>query len=59
MTVSNVDPTVVISGPAAVNESQTLRTYSFDTSDPGADTFTHGAPDCGASGVVVGSVTFN
>ena len=59
ISVQNVAPTVVISGPASVNESSALHTYSFDTSDPGADTFTHGAPDCGASGVVVGSVTFS
>ncbi|MEK6275737.1 MAG: hypothetical protein AABM30_10405, partial [Actinomycetota bacterium] len=59
ISVQNVDPTVVLSGPANVNESQTLHTYSFDTSDPGTDSFTHGTPSCGASGVLVGPVTFS
>ena len=60
VTVNNVDPTVVISGLATQNESQTLRTYSFDTTDPGTpDTFTAGTPDCGASGTFVGPITFN
>ena len=46
--VSNVDPTVVVTGPGNVSESQDLVTYEFDTTDPGvADTFTHGTPDCG------------
>ena len=45
VTVTNVDPTVVVSGDGSVSESQTLRTYSFDTTDPGVpDTFTHRHP---------------
>jgi hypothetical protein len=58
VTVNNVAPSVVISGPASVNEGQTLRTYSFDTTDPGADTFTAGTPDCG-TGAFVGPITFS
>ena len=50
VTVNNVAPTVVITGPTNVNESQTLRTYAFDTTDVGTlDTFTAGTPDCGAA----------
>ena len=60
VTVNNVAPSVVVSGPSPVDEAQTLRTYTFDTSDPGVpDTFTHGPASCGASGVLVGTVTFN
>jgi hypothetical protein len=57
--VNNVAPSVTIDGPSPVNEAQTLRTYTFDTTDPGAnDTFTQSGASCGASGVLVGSVTF-
>ena len=57
ISVQNVAPTVVLSGPSPVNESQTGHLYTFDTTDPGTDTFEFGA-SCGASGVVVGA-TFN
>ena len=60
VTVSNLAPSVVISGSTAVSESQTLVTYTFDTTDAGVlDTFSHGTPSCGASGVVVGPVVFS
>ena len=59
VTVNNVAPTVVITGPTNVNESQTLRNYAFDTTDVGTlDTFTAGTPDCG-SGVFVGPIVFS
>src|SRR4029078_2903931 len=58
LTIHNVDPTVVVTGPANADEGQT-KTFSFATTDPGtADTFTHGTPDCG-TGSLVGSVTFD
>ena len=60
VTVNNVAPSVVVTGPSPVDEAQTLRNYVFDTSDPGVpDTFTHGPASCGASGVLVGPVVFN
>ena len=43
--VSNVAPTVTLTGPLAANEGQT-KTYSYSFTDPGADTWTHGAA-CG------------
>ena len=59
--IDNVRPTVVITGPASVNESTVDVTYSFDTTDPGtADTFTAGTPSCGTSGTYVsGSIVFD
>ncbi|MGH3136129.1 MAG: PKD domain-containing protein [Gaiellaceae bacterium] len=60
VTVNNVAPSVVITGDSPVSESGDLHTYAFNTTDPGtADTFTHGTASCGASGVVVGAVTFS
>ena len=59
VTVNNVPPTVSLIGPSPVSESQTLRNYVFDTTDPGADTFTAGTPSCGVSGVFVGPIMFN
>ena len=60
VTVNNVAPSVVVTGPSPVDEAQTLRNYVFDTTDPGVpDTFTHGPASCGASGVLVGPVVFN
>jgi hypothetical protein len=51
LTVANVAPMVTLSGPDAADEGET-KSYSFATSDPGAnDTFT-GSASCGASGAV-------
>ena len=59
VTVNNVAPSVTVTGPSPVNESQTLRTYLFDTTDPGLnDTFSAGTPDCG-TGVFVGPIVFS
>ena len=41
-----------------VNEGST-HTYSFTTTDPGADTFTLDATECGTGGSQVGADTFN
>src|SRR5206468_1879271 len=58
LTMHNVAPTVAVTGATYVDEGQT-ETFNFDTTDPGtADTFTHGAPDCG-TGSLVGTVTFS
>ena len=58
--VSNVAPTVTLAAGnvLSVNEG-TQHTYSFTTSDPGADTFVLDATDCGANGTQVGLDTFN
>ncbi|MBA2634146.1 MAG: tandem-95 repeat protein [Chloroflexi bacterium] len=59
VTVSNVPPTVVITGPISIDESQTVRNYAFNTTDPGTlDTFTAGTPNCG-TGVFVGPIVFS
>jgi hypothetical protein len=49
--VNNVAPTVTLSGSQSVAEGSTA-TYSYTTSDPGAETFTRGAQDCGAGGTL-------
>ena len=43
---------------ATVNEG-TSHTYSFTTTDPGADRFTLGATECGTGGTQVGTDTFD
>ena len=53
VTVNNVNPSVVVTGASPVNESQTAVQYTFDTTDPGTDTFSAGTPTCGASGSYV------
>ncbi len=58
VTIANVAPTVTLNGLTPVNEG-TQHTYSFSTTDPGADTFTLLATDCGANGSQVGLDTFN
>ena len=58
VTVANVGPTVTLTGAASVNEGST-HTYSFTTSDPGADSFVLGATECGTGGSQVGTDTFN
>ena len=56
--VTNVDPTVTVSGDASIPEGQ-QRSYQISTSDPGAETFTLDAHSCGAAGTLVaGSLTF-
>ncbi len=55
VTVNNVAPKVVLSGPDTVDEGQT-REYSFTVTDAGsADSFTieNGYPTCGANGQLV------
>jgi hypothetical protein len=49
VSVANVAPKVVLTGPGSVDEGMT-RTYSFTVSDPGDDTFVaaSGHPDCDA-----------
>src|SRR5206468_549999 len=57
VTVSNVAPTVTLSGADHVSEGST-HTYSFTVSDPGDDTFTVNEPaypDCGTGGQYVAS----
>ena len=60
VTVNNVAPTVTLSAgnDLSVNEG-TSHTYSFTTSDPGADSFMLCATECGANGTQVGADTFN
>lgn len=58
VTVANVPPTVTVSGDAAVDEGQT-RTYTIAASDPGDEVFALTAHSCGASGVEVGSPSFD
>ena len=58
MTISNVAPTVTLSGTAAANEGS-QHTFDFLTSDPGQDTFTLVSVSCGANGSQVGTTTFN
>src|SRR5207247_7973537 len=47
--VSNVAPTVTLSGPGSANEGDTKH-YTFTTSDPGTDTFSAVATSGGAVG---------
>ena len=56
MTVSNVAPTVTLTGSATADEGQT-KTYSFTVTDPGQDTFAveAGFPDCDAGATNNGS----
>jgi hypothetical protein len=63
VTVSNVAPTVNLTGSATANEGET-KNYTYTVSDPGDDTFTvnAGYPDCDAGvtdngTLVTGSVT--
>jgi large repetitive protein len=61
LTVENVAPTVVLTGPINANEGET-QSYNFSVTDPGADTFTVAAafPDCGTGGsLVAGSLSVN
>ena len=58
VTVANVAPTVTLTGAASADEG-TSKTYSFTTSDPGEDTFTLTATECGTGGSQVGVDTFN
>jgi hypothetical protein len=55
VTVSNVTPTVILTGPAAADEGQT-KSYSYTVTDPGQDTFAAAAgfPACGTGGDLVG-----
>ena len=53
-------PSVSSPAPSPVDESQTLRTYMFDTTDPGLhDTFTRRHARLRGSGVFVGPVVFD
>src|SRR5207244_1326421 len=49
--VSNVAPTVTLSGPGSANEGDTKH-YTFTTSDPGTDTFSVVTTSSGAVGTV-------
>ena len=51
VTIANVAPMVTLTGDASVNEGQT-KTYSFTTSDPGADTFTVVSKGCGDAATI-------
>ena len=59
VTVANVAPTVTLAGAASGRRGHDSHTYSFTTTDPGADTFVLDATDCGANGTQVGDDTFN
>ncbi len=56
--IANVAPTVTLTGSATANEGNQL-TYSFSTSDPGADTFVLDTTSCGTNGSQIGLATFN
>ena len=58
VTISNVAPTVTLSGTAAANEGS-QHIFDFLTSDPGQDTFSLVSVSCGANGSQVGTTTFN
>src|SRR5205823_6307387 len=55
--VSNVAPTVTLSGPGSASEGQT-KSYTFSTSDPAADTYTVEATSGGSVGTV-SNLVFN
>ena len=57
VTVTNVAPTVVLSGPASATAGQTL-TYTYTISDPGADTHVV-TESCGANAVLVDTPAAN
>ena len=50
VTVANVAPTVILSGPTSANEGATV-SYSYTFTDPGADTWTRSV-SCGAHGTI-------
>jgi len=50
VSILNVPPTVTLSGPNSADEGET-KSYSYSTSDPGIETFTHTA-SCGANGTL-------
>ena len=56
VTVDNVDPTVTFTGASPVNEGST-HTYSYTTSDPGAETFSRDAQSC--DGGTLSGATFS
>ncbi|MGB3634178.1 MAG: Ig-like domain-containing protein, partial [Rubrobacteraceae bacterium] len=58
VTVSNVAPTLDLSGPANADEGQT-KAFDYTVADPGQDTFTvkSGFPDCGTGGTLSGTPT--
>ena len=51
VSISNVAPTVVLSGPSSATEGDT-NSYSFTSSDPGADTFSLVSQSCGLNGTL-------
>ena len=58
LSVSNVPPTVTLSGPNTASEGAT-NSYNFTVTDPGNDTFSiqAGFPSCGTGGSLTGSPT--
>jgi hypothetical protein len=58
VTVSNVAPTVTLSGDAAANEGDT-KTYTYTVSDPGDDSNPTITEDCGANGTKTDTATAN
>jgi len=52
--VSNVAPTVTLTGPNSADEGDT-NSYSFTSSDPGDDTFSLVNQSCGANGILSNS----
>ena len=60
VTINNVAPTVTLRLAMTCRSMRARHsTYSFTSSDPGADTFVLDATDCGANGSQVGADTFN
>ena len=57
VTVSNVKPSVVLSGAATADEGET-KTYTYTVTDPGNDTYT-AAEYCGANGTNTDTATAN
>ena len=58
VTVSNVAPTVTLSGAAAANEGDT-KTYTYTVSDPGDDSNPTITEDCGANGTKTDTAAAN
>jgi hypothetical protein len=56
--VQNVAPTVSLSGPTSANEGPGAVSYTFTTSDPGADTFSLAGQSCGV-GNTLSNAVFN
>ena len=56
--VKNVAPTVVLSGPAEVNEGSSAQ-FTYTISDPGDDTVKSVDPDCGDGGLLVAGSASN